>query len=189
MWASEPVRGCFATPAEAAMGMARVASEVDPLIAQDAMNGTRVGDGFRVEGVRRDVLLGRSWALVRSCGHPERPAVAVEMLRMAGEEARLGRGRSRAREVAEAGAEPVVREVRRTEELARAEAPVLLAGSRVEVIRVEQNMRLRMEAVAERSAAVGERVRLRVVREAGEDAEFVEGVVRGAGLVEMEASR
>ena len=176
-WASEPVHGCFRSPAEAA------------LMGADGVSGT---GGFRVEGVRRDVLLGRSWAVVRSCEHPERPAVVVEMLRLAGNGALAemsglpGRGRLRAREAA-AGSQAVWPTEKQA--AARAETPVLVAGATVQVVRMEQNVRLTMAAVAQRSAAMGERVRLRVVREAGESEQFVEGVVRGAGLVEMEDGR
>ncbi len=177
-WGSEPVHACFRSPAEAAlMAETSGASAMDPLIAHYALNGAQdSGQGlgrFRVESVRRDALLGRSWAVVRSCEHPERPAVVMEMLRQAGDEA-AARGRLRAGNVAAT---------------VRTETPVLIAGATVQVVRVEQNVRLEMAAVAQRSAGMGERVRLRVVREAGEGEEFVEGVVRGAGLVEMESGR
>lgn len=200
-WASEPVHGCFRSPAEAVLMAPGGGSQTASFVADEGRDVVQ-GDTFRLESVRRDVLLGRSWAVVRSCEHPERPALVIDMLQAAGavntmlatreaeSTSAVGRGRSRARE-SSGDLESSVPDRAAATFSARtlAGATVLVAGSRVQVVRVEQNVRLTMLAVAERSAAIGERVRLRVVREAGEGEEFIEGVVRGARLVEMEGIR
>src|ERR1700722_19179609 len=51
---------CFRTPAQAAVQV-----------------GQQEGGGYRLEFVRADVFGRRSWASVKSCAHPEWPAVIV----------------------------------------------------------------------------------------------------------------
>src|ERR1700750_70701 len=41
--------------------------------------GTLSREGYRVTGVRRDPLLNQRWATIASCGHPERPSIAMRI--------------------------------------------------------------------------------------------------------------
>ena len=149
-FASEPPRTCFRSVAEA--------------VAQThLLEGVRTdGLGFRVEDLQRDVLHGRDWAMVRSCEHPERPAVAVAVGRI----------------TPLPDAAP-----------AHSKAPLVLGGVEVRLVRLEANSRLEMRGVTQAAGALGDTVRVRVLR-VGEDQSAEErmvlAVVRGADLLEME---
>ena len=145
-WASEPV--CFRSPGEAA-----------------AQNGVRGVTGYRLESQRRDVLAGTVWAVVRSCGHPERPATLV----LAG-----------AAVVRPAGLAAGVNDASRS--------LALLAGTKVRVVVHDDVSRIEMNGVAQGSGALGERVVVRLVpanAEPGAPEQFATGVVCGASLVEV----
>jgi hypothetical protein len=127
--------------------------------AAAAQSGVRGVDGFRLEGRQRDVFSGAVWATVRSCAHPERPGVLVMG---AGEVGRPGPGK-----VAEAGM-------------------VLVAGTKVTLTQNEGVVHIEMQAVAQGSGAVGDRVRVRLLTVSPEGGErFAEGVVRGGHAVEL----
>ena len=146
-WASEPPHGCFKSVAEA-------------VAVTHAFNGDAAA-GFRVETLRRDVLHGTSWATVRSCEHPERPAavVAVQSLKQ-----------ERAGQAVDVVSVPVVR-----------------AGSEVRLIRTESNARLEMRGVTQANGAVGDRIAVRVLRTSEDGAvQMVMAVVRSADVLEME---
>ena len=64
---------------------------------------------------------------------------------------------------------------------AMTQAPVVLAGAAVRVVRAEENVRLEVAGVAQASGRLGDRVRVLL---GGEQA--MVGVVRGVGLVELE---
>lgn len=156
-WASEP--GCYRTEDAAAEQV-----------------GVRGVEGFRLEGVHRDVFSGASWATVKSCQHPERPGVLV--LLNAG-----ARGAGSHEPASEAAA---------------ARPMVVLAGSRVRLVISDAVSRMEVSAVAQTSAALGDRVRVRLVAVSGgggSDAvqswgtneRFAVGVVKSTNLVEVEA--
>ena len=149
-WGSEPARGCYRSVTEAVAGQ-----------------GTQDGDGYWVESLRLDVLLGRSWATVGRCGHPEWPAMVV-----ASGNARVAVGTPSGSPSAAVSVALAVR-----------------AGAAVTVVRNEEAVRMEMAGVAQQSGGVGERIRVRVVRvsdEAGAPEEFVEAVVKSADVLEME---
>jgi len=152
--ASEP--SCYRSAAEAA-----------------AQVGVRGVEGYRLEAVRRDVFAGTVWAIVKSCGHPERPGVMV--LTSLGTGMASGVGMTRP----------------------ASQALVMLAGSRVRLVQTSENVQMEMSGVAQGSGAVGDRVRVRLVPVsleggAGEQASwatserFATGVVRSRDLVEVE---
>lgn len=150
--ASEPPRECFRTPASAAAQ----AEGGDPGFD---------GGGFRLEGYRQDPLGSRRWALVRSCSHPERPALAVAMLREAAQQAPRSRAASEAR-------------------------PILIrAGERIRLVSSSANVRMELEAVAQGSGAAGQTVRVRLMSQPGEPERFLDAVVRQAGEVEFGGAR
>jgi hypothetical protein len=133
--------------------------------------------GFRLEDRRRDALRQTSWAIVRSCDHPERPAVMVETpgaeeVQMARLEAALPTSQGLPASHGGPGAERVVS-----------------AGSLVRLVRVEANLRFDTVAVAEAGGSIGDRIRVRLVRtadRAGEPEQFLIATIRGANLLELE---
>ena len=124
--------------------------------------GVRSEVGFRLEGVRGDVYTGGAWAMVKSCLHPDWPAVMVSSHQIF-----------------------AVRPAS-TQQLAN-EKPLLLAGSRVRVVSFEANVRLELLGVTQASGGLGDRVRVRIsLADATSEEKFVIGLVRGPELVEME---
>ena len=128
--------------------------------------GVRDGEGFRLEGIRLDRVGGGRWARVVSCVHPERPGMAV---RVADERPGV--------QVAGVAAGRLFGVGRTLVEI----------GSVVQVVQVEANVRLEVAGVAQESGAMGDAIRVRVGAAGLEH--FVAAVVRGEGLVEMEAGR
>lgn len=135
--------------------------------AAEAATQTGVRDelGYRLAGVSRDLFGGRRWAEVRSCKHPERPAMLVAL------EDRATGQMSPAHEDGGMKTEP--RHV------------LVAAGSRVTVVSAEAMVRMEVMGVAVESGAAGERVRVRLVMEGQAGERIAWGVVRTAELVEM----
>jgi hypothetical protein len=163
-WASEPPRGCFRSVAEAALQT----RALDPgTIRPETL-------GFRLEDRRPDALRATSWAVVRSCDHPERPAVMVQVPDAAG--GRMGR------------LEPASQGISTSHAAALVELAVT-AGSLVRVVRVEANLRFDTVGVAQVGGAIGDRIRVRLMRtadSAGEPEQFLTATIRGANLLELE---
>lgn len=127
-----------------------------------AQAGVRGVDGFRLEGRRRDVFSGAVWATVRSCAHPERPGVLV----IAG---------------GEIGGAGVATRI-------DAASIVLRTGAKVTLIEHDELVRIEMQGVAQGNGILGDRVRVRLMALSSDRGErFVEGIVRGADVVEMVA--
>ena len=127
--------------------------------------------GYKLREVRWDTVLRQRWVVLESVGHPERPYLA---------------------ELSEVSATELAAELQRS---AAAAAPVAKPvemvvhnGDRVALWRVEQNVRIEMGAVVQGNAGLGERVQLRVTGAGsnGDQGWLVNGIVRGAGSVEME---
>jgi hypothetical protein len=159
--ASEP--SCYSSSAEAA-----------------AQVGVRGVEGYRLETLRRDALAGTVWAIVKSCGHPERPGVMVL--------ASVGSG------IAGSFAAGMAR----SSEATVAKALVMLAGTKVRLVQTSDNIRVEMGGVAQSSGAIGDVVRVRLMEVSldgspGDQASwapterFATGVVRSRDLVEVEA--
>jgi hypothetical protein len=127
--------------------------------------------GYRVIATRWDAVLGRSWELRQDCVHPEWPARLVAAA-TSGFFRSGGAGRSAA-----ATAVPAIR-------------PLLVhAGDFVRLWEQDAMVRIEMSGVAEQSARAGERVVVRITPQtddAGLRVDRIEGIVRGAGDVEME---
>jgi hypothetical protein len=168
-WAVELPRGCFRSVAEA---VAQTHALEPAGIGIERLSS---GLGFRLEDVRRDALLNKSWAIVRNCEHPEYPAVVVVVP-----------GSVKAEAGAAAGAAPP------------AAALTVKAGVTVRLVRNEANVRMEMPAVTVSGGMLGERIQARVVRSTGNTAGFgsggfeggneliVVGIVRGPDVLEME---
>jgi hypothetical protein len=158
-WGSEPV--CYRSAQQAA-----------------EQAGPRGVAGFRLESLERDPFSGVSWALIRSCAHPERPAVMV----MA------------AAEASPHLAAPAVRSTPVLRDVPAAKPTVLHAGERVRLVETSENTRIEMSGIAQASGAAGDRVRVRLLpltpgdRTAAWPVEerFVIAVVRGGGVLDGE---
>ena len=125
--------------------------------------GVRDGEGFRLEGVTADRMGSGSWARVVRCGHPEQPGA---MVKVKGAATVLQAGRAAQQEV---------------------RMLLVKTGTVVRVVGLDAMSRLEMAGVAQGDGAVGERVKVRVPSDG--EARFVEGLVKGEGLVEMEMGR
>jgi hypothetical protein len=127
--------------------------------------------GYRVVARRWDAVLGRSWDLRQDCAHPEWPAHLVAA------------GSASVGTMTRNG--PV-----RTKEVAQTVQPLLVhAGDRVRLWSQDEMVRIEMSGVVEQSAHGGESVVVQIARqseEAGTTVERINGVVRGAGDVEMD---
>lgn len=139
---------CFRTPSQAAVQV-----------------GEAEGGGFRLEFVRVDRLSGRSWATVRSCVHPEWPAVLVPGLVP----------------VSDSSAQ-----VHAIKAGAAMQPPDMVGGQTVRVVQADSMVRIEMTGVAQASGRVGERVWVRVLGPGEDRAGHLElGLVRSAELLEI----
>jgi hypothetical protein len=141
---------CFKTAAQAAVQV-----------------GEQDGGGYRLEFVRRDGISGRNWASVRSCAHPEWPAVVVVT-----------------------GAAPVApSQPGRNEAVAKAvpvPPPVVTGGRTVRVVLMDAVSKLEMTGITQGSGRLGDVVRVRILAPGdGGEGRVVEAVVRSADMVEM----
>ena len=161
-------------------------------VSAKGMVQVSVPQGYRVRAVRWDPVLRRSWAVLESVEHPERPTVAVPVgtvpARLADTVAGSGSGLS-----AGGGLRGVGGEGRSLVEvgLAAPAATVVHAGDQVLLRSEEANIRLQLAAVAEENGGVGDRVRVRLLVGSGgsfegQETRRVTGIVRGPGEVEME---
>lgn len=172
-----------ATLISVCMTVGAVASEPVCYTTADAaarQSGTRGVQGYRLEGMSRDVFSGVLWATVRSCEAPERPALlvpvpggAVAWVAPSLSLAAFGRVR-----------------------LAQDKELAVRAGAKVQVRQLSENIRLEMAAIALGSAAVGDSVRVRLIPAGGGDGNqagaswgggerFATGVVTARNVVEV----
>ena len=128
--------------------------------------GVRDGEGFRLEGIRLDRVGGGRWARVVSCLHVERPGIAV---RLADDRVTVG------------GILPAA------SKLMSPGRTLVAIGSVVQVVRMEANVRLELVGVAQNSGSLGDAIKVRVGAAGAEH--FIAAVVRGEGLVELEAGQ
>lgn len=145
--------GCARTPQLAVRMAESVAPEEFPL--QDK--------GYRVRSMRYDPVLERQWAVVASCGHPERPTFAMPV------------------------DSPVANSVGATSAMPHARVSAVRAGDLVQAWQQEPNLRIEIAGRAEESGAVGNRVRIRILHSGFESGQprTVIGIVRGPGNVEI----
>jgi hypothetical protein len=143
---------CFKTAAQAAAGV-----------------GEQEGGGYRLEFVRTDAYSGRSWARVRSCVHPEWPAVVIGVGTLSGVVAFLNRDPASTEK-----GPPVL-------------LPVVRAGATVRVVELDERVRIEMVGVAQGAGRVGDRVRVRILGPGGVgEGRLSDAVVRSADLLEVE---
>ena len=126
-------------------------------------------EGYRIATVRRDPLLHQRWAMVASCGHPERPLIAMLLPEQ------------------RAGAAPASKS-NSTEGQRSNPFPIVHAGDLVQLLAWEKNLRMEIAGKAEESGVLGSTVRVRRLNsgfDIGREQTFV-GVVRGPGKIEIQ---
>jgi hypothetical protein len=123
--------------------------------------------GFRVSALRWDPFLQQQWAVVISCAHPALPPLTL----------RVPGGSSR------------------HVDTMKASLPVIRRGDVIHAWSQEPFVRIERTGVAEGDAALGDRVRIRIIRSLSTDAaetgisnnnETLSGIVRGRHNVEIE---
>jgi hypothetical protein len=152
---------CAPTPARA-VGLEK---SVVPL---ESANGA----GYRIATFHWDPLLRQQWAMIATCGHPERPTIAVR-IPPAREQARLLYAENK----------PTI--VHPPQGL----LPAVHAGDLVRLWSLEDAIRIELSGIAEENAAMGRRIRVRVLRSTLADdgpPQTLSGVVRGFRDVEIE---
>ncbi len=147
------------------LGMACIAQGQTAIAKADAGCNAQ---GDRIVARRWDAVLGRGWATVLSCAHPEWPARSVAF---------------------DAKREPLTFKAVTAESPKGAPGPLLIhPGDTVRLWSQAQMVRIEMSGVAEQAARAGDRVVVRVTRQtddAGLIVERIDGVARGVGDVEM----
>ena len=152
---------CAPTPAQAI----RVGSSSLPIEATTSI-------GYRVTAFRWDPLLQQRWAIVATCGHPERPAIAVRIPDRSDRVQMLRTERNPA--IAHAPETPL---------------PDVHAGDPVRVWRKEATFQIEISGIAQENAAIGRRILVRVLSSNfadGGQTQTLSGVVRGLRDVEIE---
>jgi hypothetical protein len=144
---------CYDTPRAA----------IDALVANTAAPLTSKSGGYKVIVTQSDPVLGKRWAMVASCDHPERPAFALPC-----DGVQLN-GHLSMQNIPE--------------------AVVVHAGDTVRLWRQDALLRIETAGVSEESGAIGKTIRLRLLHGNLEDqsssAQLV-GIVRGPLDVEIQ---
>lgn len=126
-------------------------------------------EGYRITAIRRDRLLHQRWAMVASCGHPERPLIVMPL-----PEQKMGAAlASRSNPADNPRSDPF---------------PIVHSGDLVQLLAREKTLRMEIAGRAEQSGALGAKVRVRLLRswfDIGREQTFV-GIVRGPGKIEIQ---
>lgn len=149
---------CAKTPA--------LALRISQAAANEAMPETN--EGYRITTVRWDPLLNQRWAMIASCGHPERPAIAMLLPGPKTQNTLISSQVSAQR--------------------MQSPFPVVHAGDLVQLWSQEENLRIQAAGRAEENGAIGKKVRVRLIHsgfDIGQDQTFI-GTVRGPGDVEIQ---
>lgn len=133
--------------------------------------------GFRVESVRWDATQRQTWAVIRSCDHAERPALA--MLADLPHNAAVSTTSS--------GSVPASAQIAQV----NTAVVVVHAGDVVRLWRADGQAHIELMATAEQNGVVGAKVRLRLMTAKEPDGQYAPpkyfaGIVRGPADVEME---
>jgi hypothetical protein len=149
---------CYSTPRTA----------IDALVTHSSFSPTLENDGYQVARIQSDQVLGRRWAMVARCGHPEWPVFALP----ANGVGSLAPHQTKERFVTE-GFRTV---------------PVVRAGDVVQLWRRESLLRIEIAGVSEESGGLGKTIRVRLLHRNTDDQvvpKQVSGVIRGPSNVEM----
>jgi hypothetical protein len=156
-------------------GLASAACYVTPRIAADTTTTSPLSSavlnqgGYRLTSVQSDPVLGRSWAIVASCDHPEWPALAVPM-----------NGTGLLKTLQKTRGFP-------TENVGT--VTVVHVGDIVQLWKQENFLRIEAAGISEESGALGKTVRVRLLSNNSDGqsvSEQFSGVVRGPLNVEIQ---
>jgi len=150
---------CYSTPRTA----------LDAFAGNSSFSPTLKNDGYRVTRIESDRVLGRRWAMIARCDHPEWPVFALPTT-----------GASLLASPEET--ERLVTTGLRT-------APVVRAGDVVRLWRRESFLRIEVAGVSEESGGLGKTIRVRLLHRSTDDQSIPEqfsGVIRGPANVEMQ---
>ena len=164
----------FAVRGVSLVGLAHAACYDTPHMAVEALvTGPWIApalkDGYQVMRVESDSVLGRRWATIASCTHPEWPVSALLV---------PGGGSI----VSHPGAQHAL-----TDNVGK--APLVRAGEVVRMWRQEKLMRMEFAGVSEESGDLGKTIRVRLLRRSTDDQSISEqfsGIIRGPSDVEMQ---
>ena len=149
---------CYKTP-QIAIDASITSSKLSPVLTDNS---------YRVTRIERDPVLGKVWAKIVSCDHPEQPAVALP--------------------VNETDTLKISQQLDRASITNIQTAIVIRAGDVVRLWRQENILRIEVAGVSEESGGLGKTIRVRLLRNnTGESVpEQVIGIVRGPSNVEMQ---
>jgi len=150
---------CYSTPRAA----------VDAIATSSLFPQALNSDGYKVTGVQLDQVMGRRWAMISNCAHPEWPAFALP----------TNRGVSFI----------ALQEVGNSLTEGAKASPVVRAGDIVRLWRQESLVRIEVTGVSEESGGLDKTIRVRVVRRNADDQttpQQLSGVVRGPSNVEIQ---
>ncbi len=135
---------------------------IDPAIASSS--STLSKSGYRLSSIQSDPALGKRWAMIVSCDHPEWPAFALPL---------------------EVSSIPL-KAPRRISAQEISVTPVVHAGDVVRLWRYDRLLRIEVTGISEESGGLGKKIRVRLAqRDSGVPQQLV-GVVRGPSNVEIE---
>jgi len=150
---------CYKTPRTA----------IDALQTNSSVSLTSESSGYRVTRLQSDPVLGRRWAMIANCSHPEWPVFALPT----NEASSLDRTQETKR--------PLIEGTKTS--------PVVHVGDLVRLWKQESFLRIEVAGVSEESGSVGKTIRVRLLRSNmdGESTpEQFSGVVRGPSDVEIQ---
>ena len=151
---------CYSTPRAA----------IDALIAKSSFSPTIKNDGYQVTRIELDQVLGRRWAMIARCDHPEWPVVALP--------------------TNGASLLASTEETERSVTAGLRTAPVVRAGDVVRLWRQENFLRIEVAGVSEESGGLGKTIRVRLLHRNTDDQSIPErylGIIRGPLDVEMQS--
>ena len=134
---------------------------IDPAIASSSSPLSK--SGYRLSRIQSDLALGKRWAMIVSCDHPEWPAFALPL------------------EISSPlKASPRIS----TQEIPG--TPVVHAGDLVRIWRHDILLRIEVTGISEESGSLGKKIRVRLVQSDSGVPQQLFGVVRGPSNVELE---
>jgi hypothetical protein len=151
---------CYSTPRAA----------IDALIANSSFSPLLENDGYRVTRIQADQVLGRRWAMISRCDHPEWPVLALP--------------------ANEASSLPSTREMESAVTSGFRTDPLVRAGDVVRLWKQEGVLRIEVPGISEESGGLGKTIRVRLLRRNTDDLSIPKqfsGVIRGPLDVEMQS--
>jgi len=138
---------------------------VEAFVATSPIPSPLNNEGYQVTGISSDSVLGRRWATIANCSHPEWPVFAVPA----------------------SGAVPPA-ETQRPLTDKGGRTALVRAGDIVRLWKQESLLRIEIAGVSEENGGLGKTIRVRLLRRNGDGQSIPEqysGVVRGPSDVEM----